>query len=160
DELTAKQGKPGKKLLVGYSDVTVLHEYVRTRWGWSTLHAPMPAASNFAKLDADEWRAIVDYIGKKHAAPPWERKPLTWMTAAPKSTLRAELIGGNLSLWASLIGTPYAQSGRGKIIFLEDVDEAFYRIDRMMTQLAQAGALDGAAAIVLGDFSNCNDENN
>src|SRR5207244_5093163 len=45
DELTAKQGKPAKKLLVGYSDVTVLHEYVRTRWGWSTLHAPMPAAS-------------------------------------------------------------------------------------------------------------------
>src|SRR5205823_3270888 len=77
DGLTRKRGKPEKKLLVGYSDVTVLHEYVRTRWGWSTLHAPMPAASSFPKLQPEEWRAIIDFINKKPAASPWERKPLT-----------------------------------------------------------------------------------
>jgi muramoyltetrapeptide carboxypeptidase len=160
DKLTAARGKPPRKLLVGYSDVTVLHEYVRTRWGWSTLHAPMPAASNFSSLDSREWSSIVDYVNAKPAAPPWADQPLTWMTNPPVSTIRAELIGGNLSLWASLAGTQYAQNPRGKIIFLEDTDEAFYRIDRMMVQLVQSGALDGAAALVLGDFTNCKDENN
>jgi muramoyltetrapeptide carboxypeptidase len=49
DRLTREHGVPPRKLLVGYSDVTVLHEFVRTRWGWSTLHAPMPAAANFPR---------------------------------------------------------------------------------------------------------------
>ena len=160
DRLTAQRGKPSKKLMVGYSDVTVLHEYVRTRWGWSTLHAPMPAASNFSALDSREWNSIVDFVKRKPAAPPWADQPLTWMTDPLASTVRAEMIGGNLSLWASLAGTPYAQSARGKILFLEDTDEPFYRIDRMMVQLVQGGALDGAAALVLGDFTNCKDENN
>lgn len=160
EKLTAERGAPTeKKLLVGYSDITVLHEFVRTRWGWSTLHAPMPAASNFATLDPREWQAIVDYVKGEPATPPWLDAPLRWMNHPPAATLRAELIGGNLALWAALVGTRFAQAGAGKIVFLEDVDEPFYRIDRMMVQLEQAGALDRAAAIVLGDFTSCRDEN-
>jgi muramoyltetrapeptide carboxypeptidase len=120
----------------------------------------MPAASNFSKLDPREWQAIVDYVKGTPAAPPWQEATLRWMNFPPKQPIRAELIGGNLSLWAALAGTPMAQRGQGKIIFLEDVDEAFYRIDRMMIQLEQAGAFTGAAAIVLGDFTDCHDENN
>ena len=160
ERLTKERGIPSKKLLVGYSDVTVLHQFARTRWNWSTLHAPMPAASNFAKLDPGEWTAIADFVHAKSTAPPWERTALTWMTAPPKQTIHANLIGGNLSLWAALVGTPWIESARGKILFLEDVDEAFYRIDRMMVQIEQSGMLDGAAAIVMGDFTNCKDENN
>ena len=161
DHLTGEHGVPKqKKLLVGYSDVTVLHEFVRARWGWSTLHAPMPAASNFSTFDAAEWQSIVNLVKRTPTAPPWESATLQWMSDAPSTTIEAELIGGNLSLWAALVGTPWAPSGAGKIIFLEDIDEPFYRIDRMMVQLEQAGAFDGAAAIVLGDFTNCRDENN
>ncbi len=163
ERLTRERGVPqggAKKLLVGYSDVTVLHQFARTRWNWSTLHAPMPAASNFAKLDPAEWSAITDFVRAKPAAAPWERTALTWMTAPPKHSIRAELIGGNLSLWAALAGTPWIEPARGKLLFLEDVDEAYYRIDRMMVQIEQSGLLDGAAAIVLGDFTNCHDENN
>jgi muramoyltetrapeptide carboxypeptidase len=149
-----------KKLLVGYSDVTVLHEFVRQRWGWSTLHAPMPAASNFDSLDPAEWKAIVQYARGEQADPPWQHVTLNWLTDPPAQPLRAELIGGNLSLWAAMAGTSVAASGKGRIIFLEDVGEAFYRIDRMVVQLQQSGAFDGAAAIVLGDFTNCNDEDN
>ena len=161
EKLTNERGAPRqKKLLVGYSDVTVLHEFVRTRWNWSTIHAPMPAASNFAQLDPGEWQAIVDYVEGKWATPPWLDTTLRWMNCPPTQTIRAELIGGNLSLWAALAGTRFAQAGSGKIIFLEDIDEPFYRIDRMMVQLEQSGMLDGAAAIVLGDFTNCQDERN
>ncbi|HYO08685.1 MAG TPA: LD-carboxypeptidase [Tepidisphaeraceae bacterium] len=160
DRLTAHRGAPPPKgkLIVGYSDVTVLHEYARSRWGWSTLHAPMPSASGFPRLDVMEWRAIVAYVRGRPADPPWAHATLRWLTAPPAGDIEAELIGGNLALWSSLAGTPYAQPARGKILFLEDTDEPFYRIDRMMTQLAQSGALDGAAAIVLGDFTQCRDE--
>jgi len=161
EKLTRERGAPApKKLLIGYSDVTVLHEFVRQRWNWNTLHAPMPAASNFSKLDEKEWKAIVDLVHAKPTALPWEQTTLQWMTHPLKQTVKAELIGGNLSLWAALAGTPWFQKGHNKIIFLEDVDEAFYRVDRMMVQLEQAGAFDGAHAIVLGDFTNCKDENN
>ena len=161
ETLTKDRGVPKqRKLLVGYSDVTVLHEFVRQRWGWSTLHAPMPAASNFFKLDPREWQAIVDYLKGRSASPPWQDATLRWMNFPPRQTVRAELVGGNLSLWAALAGTRFAQAGKGKIIFLEDVDEAFYRVDRMMIQIEQAGMLDGAAAVVLGDFTNCKDEDN
>lgn len=160
DRLTKEKGVPKKKLIIGYSDVTVLHEFARLRWGWHTLHAPMPAASDFYKLDPGDWKSIVDFAKGKPTAPPWEQTTLQWMTAPPKQTIQAELIGGNLSLWAALVGTRWAQKGKGKIIFLEDVDEPFYRIDRMMMQIDQAGGFDGAAAIVMGDFTNCKDENN
>lgn len=159
--LTVKLGGPTqKKLLVGYSDVTVLHEFVRREWGWHTLHAPMPAASHFATLDPAEWRAIVGYVrGEGPVDPPWQHATLRWITQPPKKTIQAELIGGNLSLWASMAGTPVAQPAKGKILFLEDVDEPMYRVDRMVTQLDQSGALKKAAAVVLGDFTRCKDEN-
>jgi muramoyltetrapeptide carboxypeptidase len=161
DGLTTKLGKPKrKKLLIGYSDVTLLHEFVRERWGWSTLHAPMPAASNFAKLDPREWHAIVELVKHKRPPLPWEAAILTWFHQPLVTTTRAPLIGGNLSLWAALAGTPYQPASSGKIIFLEDIDEPFYRIDRMIVQIEQAGMFDGVAAIVLGDFTNCKDENN
>jgi muramoyltetrapeptide carboxypeptidase len=161
DQLTKKLGKPKqKKLLIGYSDVTVLHEFVRSRWGWSTLHAPMPAASNFGRYDSDEWKSLLDYVQQKPTAPPWVSAKLSWMVNPPTKDLRGELVGGNLSLWAALVGTPWFGSAKNKIIFLEDTDEPFYRMDRMMVQIEQAGGFNGAAAVVLGDFTNCKDENN
>jgi len=161
DDLTAQRGAPPRgKLLVGYSDVTVLHEFVRQRWGWSTLHAPMPAASNFSTLDEREYAAIVAYVRGQRAEAPWAHAPLTWLTNPPRATITGELIGGNLSLWQTLAGTPYQPSGAGKILFFEDLGEAYYRIDRMAVQIEQSGMLDDAAAIVLGDFCDCKDEDN
>jgi muramoyltetrapeptide carboxypeptidase len=162
DRLTRERGAPPRgKLLVGYSDVTVLHEFVRTRWGWSTLHAAMPAEAKFPSLAPAEWTALDAYVrGADAPDVPWAHSPLRWITAPPPAPIHAELVGGNLSLWIALCGTPYATPGAGRIIFLEDVGEAFYRIDRMVVQLEQSGALANAAAVVLGDFTGCNDENN
>jgi muramoyltetrapeptide carboxypeptidase LdcA involved in peptidoglycan recycling len=80
------------------------------------------------------------------------------MTDAPTQPIEAEIVGGNLSLWACVVGTPYAGKASGRILFLEDVDERPYRIDRMMVQIEQAGGLDDVRAIILGDFTNCDDE--
>jgi muramoyltetrapeptide carboxypeptidase len=161
DRLTLERGKPKqKKLIVGYSDVTVLHEFARRRWGFSTLHASMPAGLSFAQMIADESKAMFACARGEKTAFPWEKAKMNFIGAAPRSEVRGEIVGGNLSLWQCVVGTPYAGDAKGKILFLEDVDERPYRIDRMMQQVEQSGGLDGAKAIVLGDFTNCDDEGN
>jgi muramoyltetrapeptide carboxypeptidase len=157
DALTAQHGPPRRKLLVGYSDVTVLHEYARTRWNWPTLHAPMPSASNFGLYDANHWRALLDLIRGRHPGNAWGERPLKWLNVS--TTVEVELVGGNLALWSSVAGTPYAPTpGRNRLVFFEDIGEKYYRIDRMLTQVRQAGLLDGVAALILGDFTNCDDD--
>ncbi|MDB5319913.1 MAG: Muramoyltetrapeptide carboxypeptidase [Phycisphaerales bacterium] len=157
DALTAQHGPPPRKLLVGYSDVTVLHEYARTRWHWPTLHAPMPAATNFGLYDPAHWRALLDLINGKHPGRAWGDRPLKWLNVP--ATAEVELVGGNLALWSSIAGTPYAPTpGRNRLVFFEDIGEKYYRIDRMLTQIRQAGLLDGVAALILGDFTNCDDD--
>jgi muramoyltetrapeptide carboxypeptidase len=161
ESLARERGKPTRqKLLVGYSDVTVLHEFVRSRWDWCTLHAPMPSASNFSMLKESEWRATIDLVHGRKCQNVWSDPALRFMNGAPQHPIDAEIVGGNLSLWAALMGTPFAPVTNGRMVFLEDIGEAFYRIDRMMTQLVQAGAFSGVRALILGDFTNCNDEDN
>ena len=157
-EATQSRNVPTKrKLLVGYSDITFLHEYVRRAWGWQTLHAPMVSMSSHP-LGADLWKAIDSYVRGERPAMPYALPSLTWMANKPTSSINAELIGGNLSLWATLAGTPWQPAAKGKILFLEDIGEKLYRLDRMVVQLEQSGMLDGAAGIVLGDFTDCDDE--
>jgi muramoyltetrapeptide carboxypeptidase len=156
-EVTRQLGKPPPKLLVGYSDVTMLHQFVRKHWGWATLHAPMPAA-NLRALKPDHWHATVELVNRRQPPIAWEQTRLTWLTDPPAALIRAELIGGNLSLWASLAGTRFQPRCRGRIVFLEDLAEKPYRIDRMFSQVVQAGMMDGVRALVLGDFTDCADE--
>lgn len=158
DHLSTELGIPGeKKLLVGYSDATALLEFVRARWGWSALHAPMPGLRDFAGVKPADWRALEGFISGKIMDAAWSRKRLRWLGRTPSRAIEGVLVGGNLSVWASLCGTPFEPRARDKILFFEDVSENFYRMDRMLQQLAQSGGLDGVAAIVLGTFEGCQD---
>ncbi|MDR3607198.1 MAG: LD-carboxypeptidase [Oligoflexia bacterium] len=157
-KLTTERGAPPRKLLVGYSDTTALMDYVRTKWGWSTLHAPMPGMRKFSIQTEDEWRSLVSFVRKGSASePPWEATQLAFYGRAPRAAIRAPLVGGNLSLVSSLLGTPDAADFRGKMLFLEDVDEPLYRLDRMFRQFIQAGGLKGVKALLLGNFLACQD---
>src|SRR5699024_4279037 len=69
-----------------------------------------------------------------------------------------DLIGGNLSLIANLLGTPYEIDTKGKILFLEEIEEEPYKIDRMLTQLSLSGKFDDASALVLGSWTNCHSQ--
>lgn len=160
DQLTEKHGVPKKKLLAGYSDATALMEYVRAKWGWSTLHAPMPCLKKFSILEQSELSAIFDWMQKKPVALPWRKKQkdsLVFWTKPPESEIRGTLVGGNLTVWNSLLGTRFEASAKGKILFLEDVDESLYKIDRMLNQLALSRSIEGVKAVVLGNFMNCKD---
>ncbi|HEV8607141.1 MAG TPA: LD-carboxypeptidase [Tepidisphaeraceae bacterium] len=159
NNFTNRHGPPPKKLLVGYSDVTVLHEFVRSNWNWATLHAEMPGTRSFIQLHPDQWAAILRAIHRNPIPEPWSPHRLEFISNPPATSIRASLVGGNLTLWAALCGTPFQPSTHGKMLFFEDIGETWYRIDRMINQLLQAGAFTGAKAILLGDFKECPDEN-
>lgn len=141
------------KPLVGYSDITALHA-LRARLGLAGLHAPMPASDLVKEGRETDAQALFDLLrgglmGGHVFAP-----------TALATDLRVDglaegvLIGGNLSLVAALVGTPYAWPAAGAILFLEDVGEEPYRIDRLLGQLRLAGVLDAAAGFLLGSFSD------
>lgn len=157
DRLEKERGIPPQKLLIGYSDVTALHAFVGPRWGWQTLHGLMPASNDFV-LTSDEVRATTDLVQGKRSPLKWEKDRFAFLAPALQEPIEAKLVGGNLTLLAAMCGTPYFPKLAGRLLFLEDVGEAWYRLDRMMTQLSQAGALDGVRAILLGNFKDCKDD--
>ncbi len=148
------------KVLVGYSDVTALLNPIHARTGLVTFHGPI-ADQTFSAYTLAELRKVV-IEGQAGvtlgAAPPFEAAPgkvertNRVVTLAP-GRATGRLMGGNLTLLAHLAGTPFAPATRGAILFLEDVQERVYSIDRMLTQLWLAGQLQQAAGIVLGKFT-------
>jgi muramoyltetrapeptide carboxypeptidase len=154
--MTHGKAIPKNKLLIAYSDATAIFEFVRREWGWSVLHAPMPGLRSFFKITPAEWKSLISFIRKTPQAKPWGKLKLK-KVGGPDRGAEGELIGGNLTVWSSLTGSPYFTKGAGRILFFEDIAEYLYRIDRVLHQLALAGGFDGAKAIVLGDFLDCKD---
>ncbi len=136
------------KIIMGFSDLTSLLVPIAEKTGLITFEGPM-VASLFSKRDELSIEyflkaiKIEDYV----IAP----NPLQLHVITPGSG-RGTLLGGCLSLINSLLGTPYEPDFTGKLLFIEEVDEPLYRIDRMLTQLRLAGVFDRASGIVFGEF--------
>ena len=155
------QRKP--KALIGYSDITALHVAIHRHAGLVTFHGPV-AFRAFTPYSLGELKRVL-WTGETPVRlggpPPFERTEgrVDWenrvATLVP-GRARGRLLGGNLCLMSHLCGTPYFPDLRGAILFLEDVEEAYYRIDRMLTQLWLSGALAGVAGVAFGKFTNCN----
>lgn len=141
----------------GYSDITALHQAFRRETGQVTLHATMVARQG-DEPGAHPWtaealrRALTSAAPLGTITPPPENPPLT---AVLPGSAEGALAGGNLTLVASLAGTRWQLDARGCILVLEDVDEKPYRVDRMLTQLAFAGVLDGVLGVLFGDSPTC-----
>ena len=148
------------KLLVGFSDVTALHLAFAARAGFPSIHAPN-AANSWAKISWESfWR--VAFAGEMpEFAPPREldlgqAAPERWrVTTIGPGKARGRLVGGNLSVLSALVGTPWLPDFEGAILFLEEVGEAEYRIDRMLSQLALAGVLGRVSGVVFGQCMRC-----
>jgi muramoyltetrapeptide carboxypeptidase len=149
-----------KKTLIGFSDLTALLEWFRENLGWETIHGPMPSLRTFPVLPAEEWDPLLNLIraSLRLEKPKGESFALTSLFL-PKGFkgVSAPLTGGNLTVWSALVGTPDQGKARGRILFLEDLQENPGRLNRMVHQLEQSGGLKGCKAIVLGDFTDCND---
>lgn len=144
------------KVFVGYSDITSLHLSISQQTGLVTFHGPMVAADLGKDPPGYTWdyflQAVtrMDPLGLVHN-PPLSPPPLFLVPG----TAEGLLTGGNLSLVAASLGTPYEINTRDKILFLEEITEAPYRIDRMLTQLLLAGKLQNAAGIVFDVCADC-----
>jgi muramoyltetrapeptide carboxypeptidase len=152
--------RPHKKTLLGFSDITALLSWYGKNLDWPVIHTPMPSARTFSVLRTSEWNAIRNALLSSMKLE--KRKTYSYGLAPvflPKGFrgVRAPVVGGNLAVWCSLLGTPSQGSARGKILFLEEIGENFGRINRMLHQLEQAGGLKGCRAIVVGDFNDCKD---
>jgi muramoyltetrapeptide carboxypeptidase len=142
------QARP--KALVGFSDITSLHQAFAARLGLSTIHGP--SVSSLASADEESRGHLRSML--------LDPAPGTTLTPSPARRLvggRAEgvLVGGNLALLAAGIGTGGSLASAESIVVLEEVGEAPYRLDRMLTQLLRAGWFDGARGIVVGGLTDC-----
>ena len=147
------------KVLCGFSDVTSLLLAVYARTGLATFHGPN-GISNFSAFTTERFRSVVmDGEAPTLANPPALEDALVprgQRTVAVRSgRARGRLVGGNLTVLSAMVGTPYLPDTAGHVLFVEDIGEAIYRVDRMLTQLAQAGVLEGVAGFVFGVCSGC-----
>ena len=148
------------KPLVGYSDITTLLNPIQRLTGLVTFHGPI-AAQTYTPYTLAQFRRVLQSPEAPillAEPPPFEARPGRVERQNRMSTLvtgaaRGRLVGGNLTLLAHLAGTPYAPDYAGAILFLEDVKESIYRIDRTLTQLWLAGSLQQVAGIVFGKFT-------
>jgi muramoyltetrapeptide carboxypeptidase len=155
------------KAFIGYSDITALHVAFYQRAGLATIHGPMPSSDMVPDFDPDSRAALERVLFDDEAAAGAPAaagafKPLAVrnpggrpFAALSRGVAEGPLVGGNLSLLAAAMGTPYALQAEGKIVFIEDVDEAPYRIDRMLTQLRLAGVFEACAGVVFGAWTRC-----
>lgn len=150
DSLDFTGFKSNPKWIVGFSDITALL-CEADRLGYASIHGPMPhnfcqkgGESALQNLHAALFEGVVSVSAPAH--------PLNRIGEAS-----AEIIGGNLSLLCHLMGSPTFSQTAGKILFLEEVGERLYHVDRMLLQLKRAGLFQNLAGLIVGGFTDCNE---
>lgn len=149
--------KDNPKVFIGYSDITALHLAINKKTGLVTFHGPV-ASSEFTEYTLKcfqdmmfENKTVFDNYLYSEETDPVINKPEVIFPGI----MEGRLVGGNLSLLASLAGTKYQLKSEGNIVFIEDIDEKPYRVDRMLTQLIDTSILGKANGILLGVFEGC-----
>jgi muramoyltetrapeptide carboxypeptidase len=152
DDISFKKFKKEPKWIIGYSDITVLHSFLYSNYYISSMHAPMAAAFNDAGY-------INRYVQSLKSA--LEGQKAKYNCDAHefnrKGEAIGELVGGNLALLAHNVGTDSDIKTRGRILFIEDVGEYLYNIDRMFYQLKRSGKLSKLAGLIIGGFTDMKD---
>ena len=146
------------KIFAGFSDITALHIALLNRCDLATFHAPM--AVGWADGPMDDFSRESMYKALMHAEPMGElvNPPEYEKKTVNPGVAEGRLVGGNLMLITSSLGTPWEIDTKGRILFIEEVSERTYCVDRMLTQLRLAGKFDDCAGVVFGDFADCNIE--
>lgn len=151
--LDLKNIKANQKPFIGYSDITLLLNYINKECGFVTFHGPM-INSNFNDILTKDY--FINLLEN-------DNFPITYnlnelidnFTIYNNNNFSGKLVGGNLSLIVSTISTPYEIDFKNNILFIEEVNESVYSVDRMLSQLISCGKLKNVCGIILGQFTNC-----
>lgn len=146
--------KRNPKIFVGYSDITTLHIALNEKANLITFHGPM-AVSNFTgNYNRDTYENFIEILSNSR-----DKQSIKNITKELKvlneGRAKGKLVGGNLATLIATLGTEYDLDYNGKILFLEDVGEKTYKIDRFLNQLKKHGVFEKIEGLVLGDFKNC-----
>lgn len=155
------------KIIMGYSDITAILNAIYLRTGMVTFHGPI-AGGNFSDYTYDQYTKVLIEPAQSvriGEPPKFETRPgvvdrENRLTTIVSGVAEGHLLGGNLSLMVTLLGTPFEPRFEGALLFLEDVSEPPYSVDRMLTHLWMAGKLEQVAGIVLGKFTEDEDDSN
>lgn len=152
DRLNFKKFKKNPKWIIGFSDITILQSHLFSHYKIASLHAPMAAAFNEGEFNNQYIQSLHDaLIGRK------ANYITTGSEFNKKGKVSGTLVGGNLSLLAHLVGTSSDLKTKNKILFIEDVGEYIYNVDRMMYQLKRSGKLDELNGLIVGKFTEMKD---
>ena len=152
DRIDFSHFKKQPKWIIGYSDITVLHSHLYSNYYIASMHAPMAGAFNDGGVNNEFIASLKNALEGKKAK---YQTPVHEFNR--KGEAIGELVGGNLSLLAHGVGTPSDIKTKGRILFLEDVGEYIYNVDRMLHQLKRSGKLDRIAGLIIGGFTESKD---
>ncbi|MCB7481149.1 S66 peptidase family protein [Christiangramia sediminis] len=160
DKLDYKAIKNNPKIFVGYSDITALHLAIFKKTGLVTFHGPV-AVSSWNSFSYEYFKKLLfDAEAITYSNPDSKGNALTQTSnrirTINKGKSKGQLLGGNLSVLTSIMGTPYfPKDWQGKILYLEDIGEKIYAVDRMMSQLELGGVLKQISGFVFGKCNGC-----
>ncbi|MBL7746385.1 MAG: LD-carboxypeptidase [Chitinophagaceae bacterium] len=152
EQLKFKKFRKHPKWIIGYSDITVLHSHLYANYGIASLHSPMAGAFNEEGYKNEYVLSLKEALQGTKARYETDGHPFN-----REGEATGELVGGNLALLAHITGTSSESKTKGRILFIEDVGEQLYNIDRMMHQLKRSGKLDKLAGLILGGFTDIKD---
>lgn len=153
--LLEKMKRPKKrKLFIGISDVTSIHSFLNQEWNWPTLHACLLDRIGKGTIREHDLKTILQVIRGQKEVISYKLKPMNSL-AKKNPKVEGYIRGGNLVTLQSLLATPSHPQWGGRILFLEELGERAYRIDRILQQLTQSGVLRSVRGVLFGQFTQC-----
>lgn len=144
--------KKHPKIFGGFSDITILLNLFYSQCDFPTFHCPMVSCKFEDELTTESFLDTLMNVETPYFI---ENPPDVQMKSITDEVIEGTLVGGNLSLICNTIGTPYEIDTKDKILFIEEIGEAPYKIDRMLTQLILSNKLSSCKGIIIGQFTNC-----
>lgn len=152
DKLNFKKFVKNPKWIIGFSDITLLHSHIVSNFKIATMHAPMASAFGNAEHNPENISSLLSALKESSNEYKTIASPLNKLGKA-----KGKLVGGNIALLANAIGTKSDIDTKNCILFIEDIGEQLYAVDRMLYQLKRSGKLKNLAALVVGDFTDIAD---